>query len=93
MTAEADGHASCGEGCSGALERLEAYLDGELPHEDLDDIREHLTECYPCTDRVTFEEQLRTLVRRECTDEAPPSLVLRIQEALSDGLPETKRRD
>ena len=87
MTAEAEGHASCGEECSGALERLEAYLDGELPHDDIDDIREHLTACYPCTDRVSFEEQLRAIVRRECTDEAPRQLLLRIEEALSDGLP------
>ncbi len=87
MTAEAEGSASCGEECSEALERLETYLDGELPHEDIDDIREHLTACYPCTDRVSFEEQLRAIVRRECTDEAPPRLLLRIEEALSEGLP------
>lgn len=86
MTAEGEGGASCGEECSEALERLEAYLDGELPHEDIGDIREHLTACYPCTDRVSFEEQLRALVRRGCTDQAPPQLLLRIEEALSDGL-------
>ena len=92
MTAEAGGDASCGPECSEALERLEAYLDGELPHDDLDDIRGHLTACYPCTERVSFEEQLRTIVRRECTDEAPPSLLNRIEEALSEGLPEPERR-
>lgn len=93
MTAEAEGGASCGDHCQEALERLEAYLDGELPHEDVDDIRHHLAACYPCTDRVSFEEQLRAIVRRECTDEAPPRLLVRIEEALDEGLPVRDRLD
>lgn len=72
--------------CEDALAELEAYLDGELAPERLAGIREHLVACYPCTGRVTFEEQLRAIVRRECVEGAPESLVERIRQVLaSDG--------
>ena len=82
------GEPGCGTGCQQALQRLEAYLDGELPGEDVRDIAAHLTDCYPCTDRATFEEQLRAIVRRDCIDDAPASLVERIHLHLSQ-LPAT----
>lgn len=71
--------------CEHALAELEAYLDGELPRERLHGIREHLAACYPCTGRATFEEQLRAIVRRECVDDAPATLVERIQRVLASG--------
>ena len=49
----------CGVDCQEAHNRLEAYLDGELPHTQLGEITDHLTACYPCTDRASFEEQIR----------------------------------
>jgi anti-sigma factor (TIGR02949 family) len=73
----------CGSGCAEALERLEAYLDGELPESDAPRIAEHLRECYPCTDRLSFEEHLREIVRRDCAEQAPPHLLARIQAQLS----------
>ena len=79
-----DATAACGSNCEEALERLEAYLDGELPETDVRDIASHLTACYPCTDRATFEEQLRSIVRRDCVDDAPAALVDRIRVHLSD---------
>jgi mycothiol system anti-sigma-R factor len=75
----------CGEECQEALERLEAYLDGELPHTELSEIKHHLTACYPCTDRASFEEQVRALLRRDCTDVAPSSLLGRIRVRLEAG--------
>ncbi len=78
----------CGTECREALEQLELLLDGELPAERVDEVREHLTACYPCTDRATFEEQLRAIVRRECVEHAPDSLVERIQVRLSDSASE-----
>jgi anti-sigma factor (TIGR02949 family) len=75
----------CGAECQEALERLEAYLDGELPHTTLHQIKQHLTACYPCTDRASFEEQVRALVRRECTDIAPSRLLGRIRSRLEAG--------
>ncbi len=78
-----DTASACGSKCEEALERLEAFLDGELPDSDVREIATHLTACYPCTDRATFEEQLRSIVRRDCVDDAPASLVERIRGHLS----------
>jgi mycothiol system anti-sigma-R factor len=74
----------CGEECREALEQLELLLDGELPEDRVEEVRDHLTACYPCTDRATFEEQLRVIVRRDCVEHAPDSLVERIQDRLSE---------
>lgn len=91
MSAEG-GAVECHEpGCQEALEQLEAYIDGELPESRLEDIRDHLRVCYPCTDRASFEEQLRALVRRECVDDAPPGLLERIEAALDDADPRLVR--
>lgn len=74
----------CGNDCEEALRQLGAFLDGELPGADIDEIRYHLTACYPCTERASFEEQIRAIVRRDCTDHAPPTLLVRIEAALED---------
>jgi mycothiol system anti-sigma-R factor len=78
------GASACGSDCQDALERLEAYLDGELPGTDVQEIATHLSACYPCTDRATFEEQLRSIVRRDCVEHAPASLIDRIRGHLTD---------
>jgi mycothiol system anti-sigma-R factor len=75
----------CGEECQEALARLERYLDGELPGTTLGQIKQHLTACYPCTDRLSFEEQLRSIVARECVETPPASLVARIRASLAAG--------
>lgn len=86
MNAPIDVSRGCGDACAEVLNRLEAYLDGELPDADLSELREHISECYPCTDRASFEEQLRALVRRGCADQAPPRLIERIEHALHEGV-------
>jgi mycothiol system anti-sigma-R factor len=86
--AEAAPPTDCGPACQEALADLERFLDGELPSGDIGRIKQHLSDCYPCTDRASFEEQLRALVRRGCADAAPPDLVVRIRTGLySGGLP------
>jgi mycothiol system anti-sigma-R factor len=75
----------CDDHCQEALDQLERYLDGELPEGSLEEIKRHLTACYPCTDRLTFEEQLRALVRQQCVDRAPERLVTRIRARLEAG--------
>ncbi|MFA9445094.1 mycothiol system anti-sigma-R factor [Egicoccus sp. AB-alg6-2] len=77
------GSPECGAECQEALEQLELYLDGELPNTTLEEVKAHLTACYPCTDRASFEEQLRAIVRRDCVESAPPSLLVRIREHLA----------
>jgi mycothiol system anti-sigma-R factor len=75
----------CSAECQEALQQLERFLDGELPEERVHEVKEHLTACYPCTDRATFEEQLRAIVRRECVEHAPPQLLESIRARLSTG--------
>lgn len=76
-----DGTDPCADGgdCTKALVELERYLDGELPDAELDDIRGHLSDCFPCADRATFEEQVRALVRERCAETAPPGVLDRIR--------------
>lgn len=74
--------APCGPDCDQALAELEAFLDGELPASELGRVSEHLAACYPCTDRATFEEQLRAVVRRGCVDRAPEDLLERVRARL-----------
>lgn len=75
----------CSSECQEALAQLELLLDGELPESRVEQVRQHLTACYPCTDRATFEEQLRAIVRRDCIEHAPDALVARIQTRLAQG--------
>lgn len=79
------GACGAGSGCQEVLRRLEAFLDGELDETDVGELEEHLAECYPCTDRATFEEQLRSIVARECIEDAPAGLVRRIHDHLGVG--------
>lgn len=83
MTTDANCDGTAGE-CAEALEQLELYLDGELPGGDLGRIRQHLSACYPCADRATFEEQLRALVRDRCAESAPPDLHAAILRRLDE---------
>lgn len=75
----------CSDGCAQALERLQSFLDGELPDTEVHAIRRHLDACYPCTSRASFEEQLRAIVRDGCIEQAPPELIERIRVRLRDG--------
>lgn len=74
------GDVDCGE----VLDNLERYLDGELPPSELGQLAQHLGECFPCADRQRFEEQLRSLVRRGCAEQAPESLLERIRLRLDE---------
>lgn len=76
---------ACGDECQEALTELQRYLDGELPESQFERIQQHLSDCYPCTDRASFEEQLRVIVRRGCVENAPPTLVDSIRDRLNAG--------
>lgn len=74
--------------CQDALQDLERYLDGELPETQLSSIRGHLAACYPCSDRASFEEQLRAIIRERCVEQTPPDLHDAIRQRL-DGIAST----
>ncbi len=59
--------------CSEVLERVYEYLDGEMDHDRVDVIREHLDECSPCLREFGLEEAVKTLVKRSCGHDDVPS--------------------
>jgi len=71
-----------GADCNETIERLYHYLDGELTQERRVQIQRHLEECSPCLQAVGFEQELRVVIARRCTDRVPDELKERIKSAL-----------
>ena len=69
--------------CREALERLSEFLDSELAETDGDRIREHLADCEPCLSEYDLEDHIKKLVRRSCSESAPPELHVRIRSRLT----------
>lgn len=57
---------------------LQEALDGELPAEMVERMSRHAEDCPECADEVERLRRLKELVRRSCTENAPPSLRERI---------------
>ena len=72
-----------GVGCQEALQRLSEFLDSELAEPDGDRIREHLADCEPCLSEYDLEDHIKKLVRRSCSESAPPELHVRIRSRLT----------
>ena len=70
--------------CSEVIDRVYEFIDGELPGADCAKIKHHLEECGPCLREYGIEEEVKSLVRRSCSDPAPVELrakiLLRITE-------------
>jgi mycothiol system anti-sigma-R factor len=80
---------SCGNphetDCGEVLEKLYAYLDGELVGHDLGKIKQHLDECGPCLSEHDLDLVLKALVRRSCGGEcAPENLRAKIMLQISE---------
>ncbi len=69
-------------GCDETIERLYAYLDGELTDQRRIEIQRHLDLCGPCVSAVGFETELRRVVANRCKERVPDTLVARVAEAL-----------
>jgi len=90
---------SCGEphdvDCSEVIEAVYLYLDGEIEHDTLDRIRQHLDECSPCLREYGIEREVKILVARSCCETAPEGLrqavVERIQVVRAEITIETSR--
>jgi mycothiol system anti-sigma-R factor len=67
------------------LDRIYAYLDGELDATDRSKVRQHLDECGPCLREYGLEDAVKKLVRKHCGCDAAPAdlrakVLVRIQE-------------
>jgi len=69
--------------CDESIERLYAYLDGELTEERRVEITRHLDLCGPCVRAYGFESELRKVIASRCKDRVPESLVSRVAAALA----------
>jgi mycothiol system anti-sigma-R factor len=60
--------------CAEVLDRVYEYIDGELDGYGVHKIKEHLDECSPCLKEFGLEEAVKAIVKRSCSDPAPPEL-------------------
>lgn len=69
---------SCGQphdvDCNEVIDAVYLYLDGEMEHDTIDRIRQHLDECSPCLREYGIEREVKLLIARSCCEQAPESL-------------------
>lgn len=73
-------HLSCEE----VMERLFAFLDGEIDGATSADIDRHLERCRECFSRAEFEKHLRERIAGAGTTKAPDRLRRRIKDILDE---------
>lgn len=78
---------SCGNphetDCSDVLDRVYAYLDGELDDDWCGDIRRHLDECGPCLQEYGLDKVVKQLVAKSCgCDPVPDDLRSRVMSRI-----------
>ncbi|WP_188197473.1 mycothiol system anti-sigma-R factor [Nonomuraea sp. SYSU D8015] len=68
---------SCGKphetDCREVLDKVYAYLDGELDEGDCVDIRVHLDECGPCLKEYDLDKAIKALVHKHCGCDPVPA--------------------
>ena len=66
--------------CKQTLKELDAFLDGELSDQVRVQINEHIEGCVDCLQTFEFHAELKTVIRRKCSnDELPPGLLAKIE--------------
>lgn len=68
--------------CKEALERLWAYIDGELPEQEHGQVHDHLEVCKKCYPQYDFQRAFREFVGRHTKQPVPPGLRRRVFMAL-----------
>lgn len=80
--------------CAEVARRVHAFLDGELPEADADDLRAHIDACEQCLDEVDVVAALKALVQRSCSGaHAPEALRFRIVSQVTSVQYRVVRRD
>ncbi|NBE98491.1 mycothiol system anti-sigma-R factor [Nonomuraea sp. KC401] len=68
---------SCGNphdtDCREVLDKVYAYLDGELTESDVAGIRVHLDECSPCLQEYDLDKAVKALVHKHCGCDPVPA--------------------
>jgi mycothiol system anti-sigma-R factor len=68
--------------CSDALNEIYDLLSGELTEDVRVRIIGHLDGCPPCAEPYDFYGELRRVVQQRCRDQAPPTLLARVEAAI-----------
>lgn len=68
--------------CAQAQSAIEEYLRSECSAEQREEIRAHLAECPDCTHELEVTEQLVTVVRRACGENAPDDVRAKVLDAI-----------
>ncbi|MET9344360.1 MULTISPECIES: mycothiol system anti-sigma-R factor [unclassified Nonomuraea] len=79
---------SCGEphetDCREVLDKVYAYLDGELAEGESVDIRVHLDECSPCLQEYDLDKAVKALVAKHCgCDPVPDDLRSKVLDRIA----------
>ncbi|NLA36279.1 MAG: mycothiol system anti-sigma-R factor [Actinobacteria bacterium] len=70
------------DNCSGVLNDLYTFLDGELTDESRAHVEAHLRECSPCLEAFDFEAEIRKVIANRCHDQCPDELRNKILAAI-----------
>jgi mycothiol system anti-sigma-R factor len=70
--------------CAEAVERMWAYLDGELTADDRAALEEHLGFCRVCCGEVEFAQELRGFLARSAGEELPDDVRARLIASLDE---------
>ena len=68
--------------CEQALERLQEFIDRELPETEYKNVERHLRRCRSCFSRKEFESQLRQRLSALSSDDVPAKLRDRIRDLI-----------
>ncbi|MET8863334.1 mycothiol system anti-sigma-R factor [Nonomuraea sp. NPDC004580] len=79
---------SCGKphetDCREVLDKVYAYLDGELTEGDVADIKVHLDECSPCLKEYDLDKAVKALVHKHCgCDPVPADLRSKVLDRIA----------
>ncbi len=82
---EKDLHAHHHMKCNEVVDRVYAFLDGEMNLDEVLEFKDHLKICLPCKAYVQFEEKLIQIIKSKCvSDESkiPSALMDKIKKAI-----------
>lgn len=69
------------------MEMLQLIIDDEASAEQKDHfLKHHLEECLPCYRNYHLEVEIRTLLKKKCTGEAPEDIIQAIKSRVSQNL-------
>ena len=77
--------------CDEVLDRVYEYIDGELDASRRHEVKEHLGECGPCLQKFGLEEAVKAIVKRSCSDPAPPDLRAKVLSHIEAARSEIRR--